>query len=165
MWLWSSATGATAVDVDRLWRSYLRRFDLEHTFRLFKQTMGWTRPKTRTPEAADRWTWIVIAAHAQLRLARSLAADLRHPWERPAEPNKLTPARVRRGFRNLHTKTPLPVEAQKPTRPGPGRPPGHKNQRPAARYEVGRILATGEAYTRPTHDKKGTKLRRTATES
>ena len=28
----------------------------------------------------------------QLRLARHLAADLRHPWERPAEPGRLTPA-------------------------------------------------------------------------
>ena len=63
--------------------------------------LGWTRPKLRTPEAADRWTWLVIAAHTQLRLTRPLAADLRRPWERPAEPGRLTPARVRRGFRNL----------------------------------------------------------------
>jgi len=27
--------------------------------------------------------------------------DLRHPWERPAPPGRLTPARVRRGFRNI----------------------------------------------------------------
>ena len=79
----------------------LRRFDLEHTFRLFKQTLGWTRPKIRTPPAADRWTWLLIAAHTQLRLARPLAADLRRPWERPAPPGRLTPARVRRGFRNI----------------------------------------------------------------
>jgi hypothetical protein len=44
VWLWSSATGATAEDVDRSWQSYLRRFDLEHTFRLFKQTLGWVVP-------------------------------------------------------------------------------------------------------------------------
>lgn len=30
--------------------------DLEHTFRLFKQVMGWTAPKIRDPAAADRWT-------------------------------------------------------------------------------------------------------------
>ncbi|MFF6983683.1 hypothetical protein ACFZAV_39865 [Streptomyces sp. NPDC008343] len=35
---------------------------------------------------ADRWTWLVIAAYAQLRLARPPAADLRRPWEKPAEP-------------------------------------------------------------------------------
>lgn len=56
IWLWWSATGATPADVDRLWQAYLRRFDLEHTFRLFKQTLGWTAPKLRHPQAADRWT-------------------------------------------------------------------------------------------------------------
>ncbi|GLZ37941.1 hypothetical protein Acsp05_15650 [Actinokineospora sp. NBRC 105648] len=43
--------------------------------------------------AADRWIWLVLAAHTQLRLARPMVADLRHPWECPAEPAKLTPAR------------------------------------------------------------------------
>jgi hypothetical protein len=138
VWLWSSTTGATATDVDRWWQSFLRRFDLEHTFRLFKQTLGWTRPKIRTPEAADRWTWLIIAAHTQLRLARPLAADLRRPWERPAPPGRLTPARVRRGFRNLRPNTALPASAPKPTKPGPGRPPGSRNRRPAPHHDVGK---------------------------
>src|SRR3954451_20903899 len=30
VWLWSSAIGLEAGDVDRLWQAYLRRFDLEH---------------------------------------------------------------------------------------------------------------------------------------
>ena len=64
---------------------------LEHTFRLFKQVLGWTTPKLRDPAAADRWTWLIIACHTQLRLARTLAADLRRPWERPAQPGRLTP--------------------------------------------------------------------------
>jgi hypothetical protein len=89
--LWSSATGLSGEGVDLRWQAFLRRFDLEHTFRMIKQTLGWTRPKLRTPEAADRWTWLVVAAHTQLRLARPLAADLRRPWEKPAEPDRLTP--------------------------------------------------------------------------
>src|SRR6266536_134935 len=40
IWLWSSATGAAPGEVDRLWQAFLRRFDLEHTFRLFKQILG-----------------------------------------------------------------------------------------------------------------------------
>lgn len=96
LWLWFSRTGTTAADMDRLWRMYLRRFDLEHTFRL---TMGWTKPHLRTPEAADRWTWLMISAHTQLRLARHLVEDQPRPWERSvAMPRLLTPARVRRGF-------------------------------------------------------------------
>ena len=39
VWLWTSAIGATPEDVDRWWRCHLRRFDLEHTFRLWKQTL------------------------------------------------------------------------------------------------------------------------------
>ncbi|WUS43225.1 transposase [Streptomyces mirabilis] len=101
VWLWSSKTGATPDDVDRFWQAFLRRFDLEHTFRFAKQTLGWTTPKLRTPEAADRWTWILIVAHTQLRLARPLAADLCRPWEKPTASDRLTPARVRRGFRNI----------------------------------------------------------------
>ncbi|WP_214364540.1 NF041680 family putative transposase [Pseudonocardia sp. H11422] len=138
LWLWSSTTGASAADVDRYWQSFLRRFDLEHTFRLFKQTLGWTVPKIRTPQAADRWTWLIIAAHTQLRLARPLAQDLHRPWEKPSPPGRLTPARVRRGFRHLRPRTALPASAPKPTRPGPGRPPGSRNHKPAPCFDVGK---------------------------
>jgi len=118
VWLWCSAT--------------------EHTFRLFKQVLGWTTPKLRDPQAADRWTWLIIACHAQLRLARPLAGDLRLPWERPAPPGRLIPARVRRGFRNIRAALPCPAGAPKPGKPGPGRPPGSRNRRPAPRHDVGK---------------------------
>ena len=84
VWLWCSVTGAPPADADRLWQAFLRRFDLEHTFRMFKQFLDWATPKLRDPAAADRWTWLIITAYAQIRLARSLAADLRLPWGRPA---------------------------------------------------------------------------------
>jgi hypothetical protein len=138
VWLWSSATGAAPDEVNRCWQAFLRRFDLEHTFRLFKQVLGWTIPKIRNPQAADRWTWLIITCHAQLRLARPLADDLRLPWERPAPPGRLTPARVRRGFRNIRVTLPCPAGAPKPGKPGPGRPPGSKNRHPAPRHDVGK---------------------------
>jgi len=147
VWLWTSTTDATTVDVDRWWQGFLRRFDLEHTFRLLKQTLGWTTPKIRTPQAADRWTWLVIAAHTQLRLARPLAADLRRPWERPAAPGRLTPARVRRSFRNIRPTTLLPARAPKPSRPGPGRPPGSRNQRRATSHDVGKTVKRDRTVT------------------
>ena len=147
VWLWTSTTGATAADVDRWWQSFLRRFDLEHTFRLFKQTLGWTTPRIRTPAAADRWTWLLIAAHTQLRLARPLVVDLRRPWERPAIPGRLTPARVRRGFRNIRPTTLLPASAPKPSRPGPGRPPGSRNRHPATSHDVGKTVKRDRTIT------------------
>jgi hypothetical protein len=67
-----------------------------------------THPHTRP---GNRWTWIIVAAHTQLRLARHLTNDLRRPWEKPVtEPHRLTPARIRRGFRNLQPKTTLPYD-------------------------------------------------------
>jgi hypothetical protein len=152
LWLWASPTGLDPASVDRLWQAYLRRFDLEHTFRLFKQTLGWTRPRLRDPAAADRWTWLIIAIHTQLRLARDLTTDLRRPWERPVDrPGRLTPARVRRGFRHIHAKTTQPASAPKPSRPGPGRPPGSKNSQVATHPPVGK---TQHKDRKPEHRKQ-----------
>ncbi len=159
VWLWWSRTGATEADIDRCWQSFLRRFDIEHTFRLFEQTLGWTPPKLRDSAAADRWTWLVLAAHAQLRLARPLVRDLRRPWERLAEPNRLTPARVRRGVQEPAREDRHAGRCAETHTAGAGRPLGSKNQRPATRYGVGRVLVTGESYTRPAHHKVGTKPR------
>ena len=145
VWLWTSATGADAEAVTRCWQAYLRRFDLEHTIRFEKQALGWTRQKLRSPAAADRWTWLILAAHTQLRLARPLALDLRRPWERPLPAERLTPARVRRGFRYLRPKLPSPTRAPKPAHPGPGRPPGVKNRHRAPRYDVGKTATRAAA--------------------
>ncbi|WP_326630832.1 hypothetical protein OIE67_41570 [Nonomuraea fuscirosea] len=77
--LWSFKTGATGADVDRCRQAFLRRFDVERTYRFWKQTLRWTRLKL----------------------------------------------------------------APKPARPGPGRPPGIPNRRPAPRYDVGKTVKRG----------------------
>jgi hypothetical protein len=122
LWLWWS--GPDRPDLDLCWRAYLRRFDLEHTFRFAKHTLGRTTPSVCTPAQADRWTWLTLAALTELRLARHVVDDLRLPWERPRQPNQLTPARVRRGFRQLGATIGTPARPPKPARPGPGRPKG-----------------------------------------
>lgn len=143
VWLWFSGTDIDHEQLDRLWQMFLRRFDLEHTFRFLKQTLGWSAPRLRTPHAADRWTWLICAAYTQLRLARPLAEDLRRPWERAAKPGRLTPARVRRGFRNIRGTTTLPASAPKPSRAGPGRKRGSKNAHRATRHDPGKTIKTG----------------------
>jgi DDE superfamily endonuclease len=153
LWLWSSCATADADAVDRTWQAFLRRFDLEHTFRFLKQVLGWTRPKLRDPAAADRWTWIVIAGYAQLYLARTLAADIRLPWQRPCPPGRLTPARVRRGFRNIRQALPCPASAPKPGKPGPGRPPGSRNRHPATRHDVGKTVKRDETKKKTRRQK------------
>ena len=131
LWLWWSGEGEP--DLDLCWRAYLRRFDIEHTFRFVKGTLGWTTPSVCTPAQADRWTWLVMAAYTELRLARSLVDDLRLPWERPRPSTKLTPTRVRRGFRQLRASIGTPASPPKSSTPGPGRPRGTRKP-PRTRY-------------------------------
>ncbi len=81
--------------------------------------------RARTPGQTDRWVRLVMAAAAQLLLARPLAADLRRPWERRPGPDRpLPPVRVRRGFPNIWPCLGIPARVAKPTRPGPGQAQG-----------------------------------------
>ena len=124
LWLWWTGPAGTHPNLDLTWRAYLHRFDVEHTLRFAKGTLGWTTPSLRTPDQADRWTWLIVATHTQLRLARGHVADQRLPWERPRHPDRLTPSRVRRNFVALaHTLT-TPASPPKSRTPGPGRPKG-----------------------------------------
>jgi DDE superfamily endonuclease len=101
LWLWWHGPEGSVPDLALLWRAYVRRFDQEPTFRFLKRTLSWTTPRLRTPEQAARWTWLVLRAYTQLRLARPLVADQRLPWERPLRPQTLTPDRVYRAFSTL----------------------------------------------------------------
>jgi hypothetical protein len=131
LWLWWAGPGD--LDLDLAWRAYIRRFDLEHTVRFCKQTLGWTTPRPRHPEQADRWTWLVVAAYTQLRLARQIAGDQRLPWERPRTQPRRSPYRVRRGFPRLLCALGSPAATPKPSGCSPGRPKGRPSG-PAIRY-------------------------------
>src|SRR5829696_6743145 len=131
LWLWWSGQGET--DLDLIWRAYCRRFDLEHTIRFIKQTLSWTAPRFRYPEQADRWTWLVLGAYAQLGLARAWVEDRSLPWERPQRPRRLTPTRVLRGFATLLAVVDTPARAPKPCGRSPGRPKGSRSG-PAKRH-------------------------------
>lgn len=79
--LWGPGAGAVARDVDRRRQSFLRRFDLEYTFRLVNRHLAGQAP-ARSSKAVDRWTWLVIAAHAGLpgppsRLTRRAGSPVR----------------------------------------------------------------------------------------
>jgi hypothetical protein len=134
MWLWHA--GPAPLSPDELWRAYLARFDEEHAFKFAKGTLGLTAAKVRTPGQAGRWVRLVMAAPAQLLLARPLAADLRRPWEKPPDPARpLSPGRVRRGFPNIRRHLGTPAHVAKTARPGPGRPKGSSSG-PAPRHPV-----------------------------
>ena len=94
--------------------------------------LNWTVPRVRHPEQADRWTWLVVLAYSQLRLARPAVADQRLPWEKPLAERKLTPYRVRRAFSSLLRHLPPLAKLPKPCGRSPGRPKGRRSK-PAKR--------------------------------
>jgi hypothetical protein len=127
--------GDPPQDLTRLWRWYLRRFTVEHAFRFLKQSLGWTTVRPRTPEAADRWSWLLAVVLWQLWLARPLVADQRLPWERPLSAERLTPGRVRRAFTGLLAQLGTPARPPQPRGKSPGRRQGERPGR-RKRYEV-----------------------------
>jgi hypothetical protein len=141
LWLWWSGPGTPDLAV--IWRAYIRRFDEEHTFRFLKQGLNWTLPRVRQPEQAERWTWLVLAAYTQLRLAAAAVQDQRLPWERsPREERTLSPYRVRRAFCGLLLLRGTPANAPKPCGRSPGRPTGRLSA-PAPRYPVVKTTSAG----------------------
>jgi len=110
----------------------LGRFDIEHTFRFVKGTLGWTAPALHPPQQADRWTRLVIAAlHPAASRSRAHLRP-RLPWERRCDPTKLTPARVRRGFRRLRAITGTPRPSTEIPHAGSRTPQGHLKTAPNA---------------------------------
>lgn len=66
----------------------------------------------------------ILAAYAQLWLARYIVADRRLPWEKPLSASKLTPYRVLRNFTTILPALRTPAAAPKPRGRSPGRPKG-----------------------------------------
>jgi hypothetical protein len=112
MWLWSPHPRASAEEITLLWQAYLRRFDLEHTFRFIKSRLGWNKPLLRDPRGRGP---VDLADHRLLRPAA------------PGPPaGRCDPAAL---------AAPAAAGSDDP-RPGPRRipprPPGHRQPRQAA---------------------------------
>ncbi|WP_228122895.1 NF041680 family putative transposase [Saccharothrix syringae] len=159
VWLWHSRTGLTRAEVDLTWQAFLRRFDIEHTFRMLKQTLGWTTPKLPSPDAADRWTWLLLAAYTQLRLARKLATDLRRPWEKPRPTQRLSPSRIRRGFGTYVHNWPVRPVSRNPLDPARDAPrdcpttsPRHATTSTPSPAQTSRNPHAAGRPSRATHD-------------
>ena len=128
-------------------------------FRFLKQQLDWT---AKTPRPGRRRP-LDLARHRRLRPAAprprprrrhpaALAAALpaRPPHPRPHPP----------GFRRIRQDLPVPASAPKPSQPGPGRPAGSKNRRPAARHDVDKTVKRTETKAKNQQaDRLNNKLR------
>jgi DDE superfamily endonuclease len=146
VWLWWQGPPGAVPDLALLWRAYVHRFDLEHTFRFAKETLLWTAPRLRHPEQADRWTALVVLAYTQLRLAQPVVANQRLPWERPMRQEHLTPGRVRRQFCQLRALVGTPANPPKPCGHPRTRPAGLR-YRPIPRHPAVKLTASPDAAT------------------
>jgi len=119
VWLWHSRPYVADLCVPRLFHTFRRGFDLEYTFRFLKQTLGWTQPRLRHPDQADRWTWLIPAVYTQLHIARSLAGDLRRPWVKPLQRERPPRAQSATGFPAFSRLLLVQLE-RRTLPPGPG---------------------------------------------
>jgi Transposase DDE domain len=129
--------GPLPADLSTLWHWYLRRFTVEHAFRFFKQTLGWTTVRPRDPDAADRWSWLVAGASWQLWLARRIVSDVRLPWEHARPDGLVTPGQAQRHFPGILVRVGTPARVPHPRGKSPGRRIG-EHPRPPLHYQVAR---------------------------
>jgi hypothetical protein len=77
--LWLVWVGIQMPSLAEIWQLYLRRFTIEHWYRLAKQTLHWTVPKLSTPEQCERWSNLMPLLTWQLWLAKDVVTEIRLP--------------------------------------------------------------------------------------
>lgn len=122
-----------AVPLPQVAQQYSRRFSQEHSYRLLKQALLWTRVHVRTPAQFARWSWLVAVVVNQLYLARELGQALHRPWERTDRP--VTPQQVRRVMPTILWQLGTPARPCQPRGKSPGRSKGFRPA-PAVRFPV-----------------------------
>lgn len=90
--LWLVWVGQSQPCLELIWRQYLRRFAVDHWYRLLKQRLHWTLPQLSTPQQCERWSDLMPMLTWELWLARDLVAQHHLPWQKPL--SILTPGRV-----------------------------------------------------------------------
>ena len=121
--LWLAWLGQVMPPLQLLWRIYLRRFALEHWYRLAKQRLPWTLPQLSSNQSLERWSLLVVLMTWQLWLARHDCIDTPLPWQ--STQDKLAPGRIAQGFASILVRIGTPAKAPKPRGKSPGRTTGH----------------------------------------
>jgi len=129
--LWLIAIGSRRYEISSLdsWKSYNRRYDIEHFFRFGKQRLLMTAFQTPDVEHEENWWKIVQLAYLQLWLARPLAEAMPRPWERYLPQFKTgvaSPSVVQRDFGRIIRQIGKPAAPPKPRGKSQGRKKGEK---------------------------------------
>lgn len=96
---------------------------------------------------------MILACYAQRKLARTLAADLRLPWQRPAPPGRLTrPGSAADSATSARQQDAPPVH-QNPASRGPGARQGHTTAAPHPATTSGRPPG-GNSASKPSENEQ-----------
>ena len=68
--LWLIWLGSESPSLNTVCQDYLRRFAIDHWYRLAKQRLHWTLPQLSTPEQAQRWSDLMPLLTWQLWLVQ-----------------------------------------------------------------------------------------------
>jgi hypothetical protein len=134
--LWLMYVGPSPLHLATDWRSYLRRYAIEHCYRFLKHDLLWTSFAGTALHNTQRWSIWVTSAYWLLFLARDLVLDRVRPWEKAAPtPPALSPGRVKRALPGLCSHIGTPAAVCKPRGKSPGRPHGFQPP-PRPRYPI-----------------------------
>ncbi len=122
--LWLVWVGQSQPCLELIWRQYLRRFAVDHWYRLLKQRLHWTLPQLSTPQQCERWSDLMPMLTWELWLARDLVAQHHLPWQKPL--SNLTPGRVAQSISLLLPEIGTPALSPKPRGKSPGWESGNK---------------------------------------
>lgn len=130
MWLMIIGERRKEISLLEAWKSYLKRYDIEHFFRFGKQKLLTTAYQTPEVQYEENWWQLTQLAYVQLWLARNLAEKMPRPWERylPRYTTELdreaSPTEVQRDFGRIRKEIGTPAKTSKPRGFSPGRSKG-----------------------------------------
>lgn len=131
--LWLIWIGEQMPPLSEIWQLYLRRFGVDHWYRLAKQRLHWTLPKFSTPKQCERWSDLMPMITWELWLAREIVKDRPLPWQKSL--TKLTPGRVAQAMPGVLAAIGTPACFPKLRGKSPGWPTGQERL-PRTRYPI-----------------------------
>lgn len=143
MWLMVIGKRREELSLSDIHSAYMRRYDIEHFFRFGKQRLLMNSFQTHDTVEEQNWWTLVMIAYFQLWLARDLANDMPHPWQRylPAfksnerKRSVSSPSSVQKDFDRIIRLFGTPARPPKRRGNSPGRRPG-QGIGPKRRYPV-----------------------------
>jgi hypothetical protein len=142
LWLLVIGQHRNELSLTEGWEAYVRRYDVEHFFRLGKQRLLMTAYQTPEVQYEENWWQLAQLAYVQLWLARCLAEAMPRPWERylpqfrtQTKSQEASPSMVQRDFGRIIQEIGTPAKTPKPRGKSPGRTKGER-QKPRKRQKV-----------------------------